>query len=142
MNEPSSSQGGCLCGAVRYRLTGQVRDIYQCHCVDCQRASGTGSSLNMPVASDRLEVIAGEPKVFSRQVDSGRTLHRFFCADCGSPLFNRRDNMPEVTVIKVGSLDQSDDSRIIMNIWTKSARPWMCWDRTLPEHPENRPLPN
>ncbi len=71
-------------------------------------------------------------------VDSGRTLHRFFCGDCGSPLYSQRANAPETVVVRAGSMDDSSGMKITANIWTKSARPWAYIDpasKQLPGQP-------
>ncbi len=133
--------GGCLCGAIRYRVTQPVDKVIMCHCTDCQKASGTGASANAPIASSALEFTRGTPKIFSKVVDSGRTLERAFCGDCGSPLFTRRANAPDMSALKVGTLDSPLDMKVVMNIWTRSARPWTHIDPALESFPENRPIP-
>jgi hypothetical protein len=139
---PSSVMtGGCLCGAIRYRVTQPVDKIIMCHCTDCQKASGAGASANTVVPTDRFEITQGTPKVFAKVVDSGNTLQRAFCPDCGSPIFTRRANAPEMTVLKVGSLDAPVDLKVVMNIWTRSARPWTYMDPAIDHFPQNRPAP-
>lgn len=139
MNDPTKLGGGCLCGAIRYEVTGPIESIIQCHCSDCQKASGAGASANAAIASSDFTLTAGTPKVFSKTVDSGRTLRRAFCGDCGSPIWSMRANAPERMILKMGSLDDSSQARIVMNIWTRSARPWVAWDHDLPSHAQGRP---
>lgn len=134
-------EGGCLCGAIRYRVTQPIGKLIMCHCTDCQKASATGASVNAVVPTDHFEIRSGTPKVFSKVVDSGNTLHRAFCGDCGSPIYTRRDNAPQVTVVKVGTLDAPVDMQVAMNIWTRSARPWMQVDPALENHEKGRPAP-
>lgn len=140
MSNASNVEGGCLCGAVRYRLTQTPEKIIQCHCTECQKASGTGASVNAPVATADFELVQGSPAVFSKQVHSGRTLNRYFCNQCGSPLFSRRENAPEMTLLKIGTLDGPSTATVVMNVWTSRARPWMNWDEALPAHEQNRPV--
>lgn len=137
----SELTGGCLCGAIRYRVTQPIERIIMCHCTDCQKASGTGASANAAIPSERFEITRGTPKVFSKTADSGNTLLRAFCADCGSPIYSRRAHMPELTVLKVGTLDAPPPMKVAMNIWTRSARPWSHIDPTLDQYPQNRPMP-
>jgi hypothetical protein len=134
--------GGCLCGAIRYRVAQHPDKIIMCHCTDCQKASGAGASANTVVPTDSFEITIGTPKVFSKVVDSGNTLMRAFCPDCGSPIYSRRANAPQMTVLKVGSLDAPVDLKVVMNIWTRSARPWMHIDPALDQYPQNRPAPS
>jgi hypothetical protein len=140
-SQSSEVTGGCLCGAIRYRVTQPLDKIIMCHCTDCQKASGTGASANTVVPSDKLQITKGSPRLFTKVVDSGNTLHRAFCADCGSPIYTRRDHMPEISVLKVGSLDAPDSMQIVMNIWTSSARPWIKLDPAIEQHAGNRPAP-
>jgi hypothetical protein len=75
--------------------------------------------------------------------DSGRTLHRFFCGDCGSPLFSRRELTPETTSLRIGTLDDAPVMKITANIWTGSARPWAYIDPTsaqFPAQPDPPPM--
>ena len=144
-DQPSAAAemtGGCLCGAIRYRVTQHPDKIIMCHCTDCQKASGAGASANTVVPTDSFEITKGTPKVFSKVVDSGNTLMRAFCPDCGSPIYSRRANAPQMTVLKVGSLDAPVDLKVVMNIWTRSARPWMHIDPALDQYPQNRPAPS
>jgi hypothetical protein len=131
--------GGCLCGAVRYECSAELSKIIACHCTDCQKASGAGASHNVVAPSEAVKVVEGQPKVFEKRVDSGRLLKRFFCGDCGSPLFTQRENAPQMMVIKVGSLDDPGALEMGMHIWVRSQRPWMDRDDSLPSFAENRP---
>jgi hypothetical protein len=83
----------------------------------------TGSCLCGAIRS-AFNITQGTPKRFTVTPDSGRTLHRFFCGDCGSPLFSRRELTPENTSLRIGTLDDSSGMKITANIWTRSARPW------------------
>ena len=132
--------GGCLCGKIRYTVSQPLEKIIACHCINCQKSSGTGAMQNAVVPSTAVSFTAGKPKVFADTAASGNTLNRYFCADCGSPIYSQRATMPEVMVIKVGSLDDTDDMKVVMNIWTKSARPWMHIDPATECHEQNRPV--
>ena len=96
--------GGCACGAVRCECTKEPLGSINCHCRDCQRASGTAyvSVLRVPAASFR--VIKDEARFYLLKADSGNTVSRGFCAKCGSPLFSRLSGMPEVVGVRAGSL--------------------------------------
>jgi hypothetical protein len=132
--------GGCLCGAVRYRVNAPMTGVIACHCTHCRRVSGAGSSHNVPVATDALEVTAGAPKRYVDTAASGNRLFRFFCADCGSSLWSQREKMPGMVTLKAGTLDDASGLQLVMNIWTDSALPWMHVDPALERHPQNRPL--
>jgi len=71
-----------------------------------------------------FKLTQGRPKRYTAVADSGRTLHRFFCGECGSPLYSQRDATPENMALRAGTLDDSTGMKITGNIWTNSARPW------------------
>jgi hypothetical protein len=131
--------GGCLCGAIRYEVSAPVEKLIACHCTDCQRASGTGASINALLPSSALRFTHGTTRVFSKPADSGNVLNRHFCGDCGSPVYSQRANAPEFLVLKVGGLDRHEGLRVAMNIWTRSRRPWTLMDESLECHEGNRP---
>ena len=132
--------GGCLCGAVRYSINAPLKNVIACHCSHCRKISGAGSSHNAPVPTSALTITAGSPKQYADTADSGNRLYRFFCGECGSSLFSRREKMPEMTVLKVGSLDDASGLSLVMNIWTDSALPWMHIDPALEKFAKNRPV--
>jgi len=95
--------------------------------------------VNAVVPSSAFRLVKGQTKVFSKPADSGNVLNRHFCADCGSPIYSQRANAPEVIVLKVGSLDQHEGMKVVMNIWTRSRRPWTPIDPAIEAYPMGRP---
>ena len=138
MDKPST--GGCLCGAIRYSISPAPTNVIACHCTHCRKISGAGSSHNAAVPTSSVTITAGKPKMFIDTAASGNRLNRFFCADCGSSLFSQREKMPEMMILKVGSLDDASGLTMAMNIWTDSALPWMHVDPALAQFPQNRPI--
>ncbi|TRZ57077.1 MAG: hypothetical protein D4S02_14150 [Rhodocyclaceae bacterium] len=138
MTEPIT--GGCLCGNIRYSISQPVEKIIACHCTHCQKASASGASHNTVVPAGAFKITTGTPKLFADTADSGNILNRYFCGDCGSAIYNQRTKTPEMVVVKVGTLDDSSQMKLVMNIWTKSARPWMTIDPATECHAENRPV--
>ena len=132
--------GGCLCGAVRYELQADTSKIVQCHCQNCQKISGAGASANILVDAASLKMTGVQPKIYVDTADSGNQLNRAFCPDCGSSLYSQRHNMMEKFVLKAGSLDNSNDAKVVMNIWRQSARPWVVTDPEVATFDQNRPV--
>jgi len=138
MTQPAT--GGCLCGAIRYTVTAPLANIAACHCSNCRRISGAGSSHNAIVPSTGFAITQGTPKRYQdTAAASGNVLYRHFCDNCGSSLYSQRAKNPEFVVLKVGTLDDASGMRIAMNIWTESAYPWMHIDAAAVNHPQNRP---
>ncbi len=120
--------GSCLCGAIRFTVSAPVTELRACHCTHCQKSSGAGGSVNVVLPSSAFKLTQGTPKRFDAKADSGRTLYRYFCGDCGSPLYSQRANGPETVVVRTGAFDKLPPAKITANIWTRSARPWSYID--------------
>ena len=116
--------GGCACGRIRYECSeGPIVQVI-CHCRDCQRASGSASAAILVVASDRLKFSGSEPKYHEVKAESGRTMRRGFCSECGSPLSIRRPETLRIEFLQAASLD--DPSMFVpkFEVWVSSAHPW------------------
>ena len=129
-----SITGGCLCGAVRYECNAEPMMTGNCHCRNCQKASGAGFVTAFAVPEAALE-ITGPVKYHEVVTDSGGTSRRGFCTECGSRLSGASSNMPEIVTIMAGSMDDPSGLRPGMNIFTGSAQPWAHMDPDLPMFP-------
>ena len=129
--------GGCLCGTLRFTVSAPVEALRACHCTHCQKTSGTGASVNALVAASAFAITQGTPRRYDDKADSGRTLCRYFCGDCGSPVYSHRQTAPERLVVRAGAFDDSSGMRITSHIWTKSARPWSHIDPACEQLPGN-----
>ena len=132
---PASLSGSCLCGAIRYTIDLPVTELRACHCTHCQKASGAGGSVNAVVPSAAFKITQGTPKRFDSRADSGRTLHRYFCGDCGSAIYSQRATTPETVVVRAGTLDNAGPMKITADIWTKSAPSWVYLDPASKQFP-------
>jgi len=130
-------RGGCLCGAVRYEAVGNPECASYCHCDDCKRATGGPYTVGVLVKLSDLHIISGEVKGYSTVADSGRTITREFCSNCGSPLFTRAEKCPDLIFLKAGSLDNPEVVKPGCQTWTKRAVPWAYVDETLPQYAED-----
>ena len=124
MNE-QIHQGGCLCGAVQYAFAADPIAAVHCHCTDCQKATGSGFATVFGLSLEDVEVRGVENlSYYTISVESGQTVTREFCRDCGSPLFTEAENNPGFLWIKAGSLDDSDWLTPTDCCWTGSATSW------------------
>jgi hypothetical protein len=126
--------GGCLCGAVRYESAGVPSFSLQCHCRDCQRASGTAYVAAMRVPAAGFRITQGAPRRYVATSDAGNAVARYFCGDCGSPLYIGVASRPDIVGIRVGTLDDPSEFRPEADIFVKSAQPWDHMDPELPKH--------
>jgi hypothetical protein len=132
--------GGCLCGAVRYELSGAAQMELSCHCRDCQYTSGGGPAHAMIMRTDDVKVTKGEAKEYWTISAKGRRVARLFCEKCGSPLFAKNEKHLQYLAVKVGSLDDPSRFRPQANIWIKSAQPWHHLDAAISRFKENPEL--
>jgi hypothetical protein len=122
--------GGCQCGKIRYEITEEPQMVYTCHCIDCQRLTGSAFSLGIVVADAAFRLTGIEPRGIQRTADSGRTNTRLVCPECGSWVCGMaRDGLRRV---RAGTLDDTSWLRPTRHIWTRSRQPWVV----LPEADE------
>ena len=116
--------GGCLCGAVRYRIKGDPLATAVCHCTHCQKQSGAMFSTNLVVPQTQYEQ-TGETKVYEDSGDSGKAVLRHFCAACGSPILSKAGIMPGVVLLKAGTLDDISGLTPSIEVYTDHAAGWV-----------------
>jgi hypothetical protein len=117
-------QGGCACGAIRYKAAAEPIFVMHCHCTDCQKTTGAHMATVVGVPADAFSVEQGTTKVYPTRGDSGGKVHRSFCADCGSTLFSTADAMQGLCFVDAGSLDDASWLVPTAHIYTSSAQPW------------------
>jgi hypothetical protein len=126
---PATLTGGCSCGAVRYRLIDAPMFVHCCHCLDCQRQTGSAFVLNALLEAERVELLAGEPEPVGVPTDSGRPHDIYRCPVCRVALWSTYGGRPQVRFVRLGALDQPSALRPDVHIYTRSKLPWI----TLPE---------
>ncbi|HPT49755.1 MAG TPA: GFA family protein [Accumulibacter sp.] len=131
-------KGGCLCGAVRYQSSAAPVMAGNCHCRDCQRASG-GAYAPTLFAPTAAVAIDGEVRYFEVKGDSGHAVSRGFCPRCGSQLFGQVEVMPGLLAIRAGTLDDPGLYQPAIDLYTARAQSWDFMDPTLPKFPEMPP---
>ncbi len=129
--------GSCQCGAVRYECSAEPMFSGNCHCRDCQKATGGAYVPALAVPAAALK-ITGEIKHYECKGDSGNRVSRGFCPDCGARLFGKSSGMPDLAIIFAGSLDDASQFQPAMDIYTSSAQPW---DHMNPQLPKFTKLP-
>ena len=117
--------GGCSCGAVRYRLKTGPMFVHCCHCLDCQRQTGSAFAINALIETDRIAMLKGAPVPVSMPTDSGRPhdIHR--CAACQTALWSDYGRRPALRFVRVGTLDDPSALPPDVHIFTRSKQPWV-----------------
>lgn len=124
--------GGCLCGALRYRLAGPSRRVVQCCCRDCQKATGTGHTTIIAVHRDQLS-LEGTPQTFTNEGDTGGKVTRHFCGTCAGRIYTSGDLPGDIILVQSGSLDDPNIISPEAVIYMKDA---VAWDRFDPDLPK------
>lgn len=117
-------EGQCLCGAVAFEIVGEIPNLYQCHCSECRRATGSSANTATFVPADRFHWIRGEEKISSFRKETG--YRNDFCSVCGSPIPNPLQDTDKVWV-PAGLLDETDGIAVAIHLHMKSQA---CWERT------------
>jgi hypothetical protein len=127
----SELTGGCACGAVRYRMTSGPMVVHCCHCLDCQRQTGSAFVLNALIEADRVEV-EGEVVPWAMPTDSGRAHEILRCAKCGTAVWSEYGAGAILKFMRVGTLDEPAALQPDVHIYTRSKQPWVG----IPEGPK------
>ncbi len=117
--------GGCQCGAVRYRVEGRTGRIYVCHCTTCQRQSGSAFGMSWLVPREAFRLLSGELRSFRVVCDSGRTKDCAFCPDCGTRIHHTAPSDSPRLSVKPGTLDDTSWLAPQHHIWTRSRQRWL-----------------
>lgn len=130
--------GGCLCGAVKYQVSGEVVRFNHCHCSRCRKASGTGHATNIILRPAELSWEQGEALVRRYKLPEAERFATCFCGECGSPLPRFVPHLA-MAVIPAGSLEQDPGIRPQAHIFWDSRAPWSCGAGELPVFAEYPP---
>ncbi len=126
MHEGVKQEGGCTCGQVRYRLTGDPIVVHCCHCRWCQRETGSAFVVNAVIEANRVELLGMPPERIDTPSASGRGQQIFRCPSCQIALWSHYAGAGETaSFIRVGTLDDPDNLPPDVHIFTQSKQPWV-----------------
>jgi hypothetical protein len=118
------SEGGCACGALRYRLASAPMFIHCCHCLNCQRQTGSAFVVNLLIEADRVELDSAAEPVDVRRDDGG--VQRIFrCPRCQVAVYSEYGR-PEVRFVRAGTLDDPRGIVPDVHIFTRSKVGWVA----------------
>lgn len=130
-------EGGCLCGAVRFEITGPIRNIVYCHCSRCRKAQGSAFATNGIAAANAFVITRGEDALTVYESMPGKTKH--FCRICGSPIASKNAADPDNVRVRIGTIESPVAERPMAHIFATSKADWeeICDD--LPQYPSYEP---
>ncbi len=120
MSNNENKKGGCQCGGVRFRLTKSPSRVYCCHCTECRRQSASAFGISVIVPEGSVDLLQGEPTVWTRPTASGGAMECSFCPTCGSRLWHSANGFVSV---KGGTLDETPEPT--SHIWLDSKMDWV-----------------
>jgi hypothetical protein len=139
---PAPYDGGCICGAIRYRAGEEPLTYHVCHCTDCQRHTGTAFAESLVVRRRSFEVLRGSPRTYTVAIPNGHTRRGSFCGECSTRLWGDPIKLPDVVILRPGTLDDRQGLRPVAHIWTRSAQPWVAIPADVAAFEAQPPDPN
>lgn len=129
-------EGGCLCGDLRYAMTGAPVRASVCHCTYCQRRTGSAFAVLPFFREGQLRLLRGTPSAYRHISDaSGRWLEHGFCPRCGTTVTLRVERAPGAVGIPGGTFDDPRWFEPSRHIWTGSKLPWVAVPDGAEQHP-------
>ena len=126
-------EGGCACGAVRYRLTDAPMFVHCCHCSCCQTETGSAFVLNALIESDRVETLRGAPAPVLTPSESGKGQQIWRCPTCRVALWSNYGGAADVLrFVRIGTLDTPAALPPDVHIYTRSKLPWVTLPADVP----------
>jgi len=116
--------GSCLCGDITYEVSSDPVNMWNCHCDACRKITGASFATNVFVKEADVRITKGTPSTFENAADSGNTMTRCFCPQCGSPLFNKNSGRLGILVVRAGSIDDAGFVKPWANLYTSRALPF------------------
>ena len=136
----SKLNGSCLCGSVRYSSSAEPVMTAVCHCENCQKQTGTAFSIIVGVPEDSISFESADSlHEYLDRGDTGQTVHRRFCQNCGSPVLSIVESVPGLGFIKAGTLEDRSWLEPTMHIWCETAQPWVRIPEDAEKSPRNPP---
>ncbi len=127
------TEGGCLCGAIRYRLSGEPRSSVICHCASCRRASSAPSVAWLTFDRDHVEFLSGDPQSY----ESSPGVVRRFCGRCGSGISYESAAYPDTIDLTTVSLDDPAAIAPTREVWVEEKLWWEAVNHALDQYPKD-----
>src|SRR5438477_3863848 len=128
-------EGGCTCGAIRYRMVKRPLFVHCCHCRWCQRESGAAFALNALIEADRVVHLGGEPEIVDTPSASGTGQKIARCPKCRIALWSNYGGYTIARFVRVGTLDNPDAFPPDIHIFTATKQPWVLLPPGTPAAP-------
>lgn len=133
-------KGSCLCGKIRFTITGEIQNVIYCHCSLCRKAQGSAFATNANVNKEDFTFISGNEELSSYEYAPGQK--KLFCKHCGSPIMSINESTPDKVRIRLGTIESDITERPQAHIFTTSKANWEEITDDLPKFDEYAPSTN
>jgi hypothetical protein len=127
----TAREGRCACGEVRYRLASDPLFTHCCHCLNCQRQTGSAFVINLLIEADRVELLAGEPQAVAVPRSGGKKQKIWRCPSCQTAVYSQYTRR-QVRFVRAGTLDDPAGVAPDVHIYTRSKLPWVVLPESVP----------
>lgn len=130
-------KGKCLCGEVTFAVSGAISSIIHCHCSLCRKSTGTAYATNGFVDTANFAIVSGQQKLSTYAFKPGR--NRYFCANCGSPVYSSNAQDPTRIRVRLGLFDSDITERPGSHNFVTSKANWDDLEANLPKYESFEP---
>ena len=124
--------GGCACGEVRYRLTSAPMFVHCCHCLNCQKHTGSAFVINLLIEAERVTLLCGTPEPVTMPLNGGSPNDIFRCPSCRVAVWSVYGGRPAILFVRGGTLDRPAALHPDVHIYTRSKLPWVRLPESVP----------
>jgi len=115
--------GSCHCGSIQFELKENPKLVVNCHCDDCRKRNGSAFSTYMATSENDFSITKGQQSL--RQYEDENVGIKYFCADCGSPVYNKNFRFPGLNMVFYGAFSQPEDFKPAINVFCESKHNWV-----------------
>ena len=115
-------KGSCFCGEIKFEITAEVKELYQCHCSECRKTTGTAANAGFIIHKDNFNWLKDESSIKTFLKDTGYRVN--FCTNCGSVVPNPMTMLPQAYWVPAGAIDNNFSATIRHHIYVDSKADW------------------
>lgn len=130
----------CCCGSLRAEVNAEPIVVAACHCLECQRRTGSAFGMSAYFPQDRVS-IHGKSTTYVREGEEGRKVRFHFCPECGTTVYWRADFRPDAVGIAAGAFGDPSFPAPFRSVWERSAHGWVAFRHELEHRQTNQPQP-
>lgn len=136
MTPAKQREAACACGQLKIKVSGEPQIVSSCHCLACQRRTGTLFGVQAFFKLEQVASIDGERRTWRRLAESGTPVDHNFCPTCGTTLYWQRPNLPGMVTIAVGAFADPQFPAPVRTVWAQSRHDWLEFPPAIRRYPK------